>query len=351
MTQRMLAVCLVLAAVAPVLADTIVLHVPGHCSPWRGGYNASPSHAWLTNWPNANSDGVLAEFDRVALQNAINNQISTSGGWNAKVIVTQVEYGGDPPIPANLGPVVVSVDVDPSSLQWLASTYYVAGGGPWRFGGDQPNFVAAVNAGVAAGKSYIADNAPWQAVWKPANQQPVQGVDYWDIVIDVPEYLLVHYLNNTAAEGLFVGAKLTGSYVDIYGDDQWGRTGDIRVLIAAPPTTTPWLHTNVMTVKRTIAKDNPTTVVPVTVTNAGSGTLAWTAAESPDVAWVNLTNASGAAGGITAIRCRSARLHCAMSNPSSKAFCPASEPSYASTMRLYMGHSRLERRQTDAPSI
>src|SRR5260221_13127017 len=42
------------------------------------------------------------------------------------------------------------------------------------------------------------------------------------------------------------------------------------------------------------------------------------------------------AGGITATRCISALLHCASSLESRSAFCPGSEPSYATRMRLYM---------------
>src|SRR5882724_10180510 len=45
---------------------------------------------------------------------------------------------------------------------------------------------------------------------------------------------------------------------------------------------------------------------------------------------------SAEAGGMTATRCISALLHCASSLQSRSAFCPASEPSYATRMRLYM---------------
>jgi len=289
---RLAVVLCALLSTTAAMADVTIQHVSNRVSGWRGGTNISPSYCWISNWPNANADGTLAEFDRVAIQNAINNTVSSTGSWDAKLIVTQVSWSGNPVIPENLGPVAASVDIDPSTLVWGSSHATNAGNGSWRYDGvNQANFVAAVNAGVAAGKSLVVDSPAWQSVWDAT----LPAASY-NIIIDVPESLIVHYLNNTSADGLFVGAKLTG-YVAINTGGQWGGIGDVRLVIANPPTTAPWMHPSTMSVSRTIAKDSPTTVVPVTVTNAGSGTLAWTASESPDAAWLSITNGTGTAGG------------------------------------------------------
>ncbi len=291
-------ISLILLLAAPVLAQTTVFHVLDHCSPWRGGWNADPNRAWLTNWPNANADGVLAKFDRGALLAAIQGEMAATGGWNAKIVVTQVDWIDTAP-PADLAPVAASVDVDPSTLVWLKSYAYNAGGGSWRFDGtNYANFASAALAGAAAGNTYVATGSPWQGVWKPLGIGPITGSDYWNIEIDVPEYLIAHYLNNTEAEGLFVGAQKSDGRAEIFGNGQWGGHGSIRVVIEAAPTAAPWLNASAVILKETMALTEPTRTIPVTMTNAGSGTLGWTAAEAPAVDWLSLSDATGGDGDV-----------------------------------------------------
>ena len=58
--------------------------------------------------------------------------------------------------------------------------------------------------------------------------------------------------------------------------------------------------------------------------------------KNPKVIGINESDSWNHADGITATRCSSAWLHCATSRQSSSAFWPASEPSYASRIFLYM---------------
>ena len=46
----------------------------------------------MANWPNSNADATIGEFDRTALQNAINTIYSAYGGWDAKIVVSQVNW-------------------------------------------------------------------------------------------------------------------------------------------------------------------------------------------------------------------------------------------------------------------
>jgi hypothetical protein len=301
MLKRMLAACLVLLVVSPLIADTTVLHVAGQTSGWRGAYNNSASYCWLDGWPGTNADAGIAGFDRATLQAAINSQITTSGGWNAKVITTQITWSGNPAIPTDLGPVVGVIDVDSSTFAWghvsdNAPSAFNAGTGSWRFNStNYANFVAAYNASSAAGKSFLF--TPTTSQWAAVKYASLPDPNAWNVEVDVPEDIIVRYLNNTAAEGIFMSATIAqASKVQIYQGDQWGGVGDLRVLIAAPPTSAPWINASILSVNQTIALSTPTLSVPVTVTNAGTGTLTWTAAESPDVGWLTVANATGTAG-------------------------------------------------------
>jgi lysophospholipase L1-like esterase len=295
MLKRILAAGLVIAVASPLIADTTVLHVGGHTSGWRGSYNYSASYCWLDGWPNNGADAAIADFDRAALQNAINTQLAASGGWNAKLIVTQVGWTGNPAIPSNLGPVAGVIDIDPTTFVWGGSWAFNAGAGNWAFGGTSyANFVAAYNASAAAGKSFLFTLTTSQ--WTSYKDAGMPDPNVWNVAIDIPEVLVVRYLNNPNAEGFFVSATIASPGISIYQGDQWGGIGDMRVLIAAPPTTAPWLNASILSLTRTIALTSPTYSQAVTVTNAGSGTINWTASESPDVSWLSLTNATGTAG-------------------------------------------------------
>ena len=295
--QRAWLIVLAVSASAPAFAGT-VQHVPGHIAGWRGGWNPS-WHANLQNWPDPAADASFAEFDQTALQAEIDAVLAANGGWDARVIVTQVDWVDDA-IPGDLDPVVGSADIDPATLTWFSAYAYNAGGGSWQYDATSyGSFSAAVLAGVAAGDSmvYAPDAAHWMAEWKPIGQEPHSTQDYWNIVIDVPESLITHYLRNPSADGMFVSATKKDGYVNVFGYDQWGGSADIRVVIDAPPAGAPWITPSPGTLTQLLSLDDPVSPpLSVTVNNAGSGTLAWTAAEAPDVPWITLTNASGSDG-------------------------------------------------------
>ncbi len=295
MFERMLTAGLVLILAGPLAADTTIQHVATHTSGWRGSYNYTASYCWLDGWPNTGADAAIADFDRAALQSAINTQLGASGGWNAKLIVTQVGWTGNPAIPANLGPVAGVIDIDPSTFVWGGSWAFNAGSGNWTFSGTTfANFVAAYNASATAGRSFLF--SPTASQWTAYKDTGLPDVNVWNVAIDIPEVLVVRYLNNASAEGFFASATIASPGISIYQGDQWGGVGDMRLLIAAPPTAAPWLNASILSVTRTIPLTSPTYSQAVTVTNAGSGTISWTASESPDVSWLNLTNTTGTAG-------------------------------------------------------
>jgi len=294
-TCGLVSLCLVLAVSGPGRA-AVVQHVPEHIAGWRGAWNPT-WHPYLQNWPNDSANVTFAEFDKAALQAAIDQTVAAYGAWDAKVIVTQVDWI-DTPIPTDLGPVVGAVDIDPETLVWFSAYAYNAGNGNWRYkGSNYASFAAAVAAGVPSGDSAVVEDAEWQAIWKPQGVDPRPSVDYWDIVIDVPESLITAYLDNPSADGLFVGARKSDGYVVVFGYDQWGGAADIRVQISQPPQTGPWIALDPPRVEQTMALDNPVAPpIPVTVRNAATGSLAWTAVEQPDRGWMNLAGASGGDG-------------------------------------------------------
>ena len=163
------------------MQGAVVQHVTDHSSGWYGGTSIAANWCKLQNW-SGTADGTLGEFDHTALQSEVDSAMGSYGGYNAKVIVTQVSWITDP-IPGDLAPVAVSVDVDTGTLVWGSSKFTNAGSGSWRYDGvAYANFVAAVNAGVANGDSMVVAGAPWQAVWDTS-----LPVACWNIEIDVPE--------------------------------------------------------------------------------------------------------------------------------------------------------------------
>ena len=211
---------------------TIVQHVGLNVSAWRDGNNIPPTHGKIQNWPNSNADGTIGEFNRMALQNAIDDAITTYGGWSAKVIVTEPNWDGSG-IDSDLAPMVASVQVDASTLVWGSSHAYDAGAGLWTYNSTTyPDFASAVLAGVGSGDSVVVTGPSFQANWNTSLPVPC-----WDIAIDVPQSLITDYINNTSAVGLFVGAEKVNANQNIYYGDQWSQQGNIRVLIgpgAAP---------------------------------------------------------------------------------------------------------------------
>jgi hypothetical protein len=308
MFKRLIPVCVVLVIAAPLLAQTTVTHVTGYVTGWRGGNNHSANYCKIDAWPNNGSwggyqDATLAVFDRATLQTAINGTINTYGGWDAKVLVTQPDWASqvDPKTALpNLGPVAGSAQVDPATIDWagLTATSFTAGIGSWALGGtNYSTFGAAVLAGVPTGKSVVYDTINWTTESRPTGS----GTVWWDVVMDPPEDLLVQYIKNTSATGLFASAKTAyDATLNVYQNQNLGS--DIRVRIDAPPPGVPWMNAviagdpHTLWVSRTIIQGAGTVNVSVQVNNATTGTLAWTAAESPDATWLSLTSASGGNG-------------------------------------------------------
>jgi len=274
-----------------------IQHVAGHSSGWKSRTGIAANWARIQLWPQDAADGTIGEFSKASLQGAIDIAVAASGGWDAKVKVTQVSWN-DPniPLPANVDPVVASVDLDLSTVAWGGSNADSAGNGPWTYDGvAYPTFSQMVLAGEAAGDSVAVTGAPWQDV---LNTGEFSGV-VRDIVIDVPESLIQSFLNNPGAKVLFVGAEQdTGDVVEIFYGDQWSERANIRVVIDTPPQDAPWIVVDTTGVDLLVPLTDPVaTPQTVTVTDAGDGTLAWTATESPDVSWLTLGTPSGGDGG------------------------------------------------------
>jgi len=284
------ALCVCLLVVMATSAQAVVVdHVTAHSSGWRGGVNISTSYCWLKNWPNNYSDGTIAEFDHTVIQSAIDSAVSSYGGWDAKVVVTQVNWITDP-IPSDLDPVVVAADLDMQTVSWGSSTYNSAGAGSWMYGGSTySNFVAAINAGAAAGDSAILTGAPWEGVWDTS-----LPIACYDIEVDVPESFIRAFLNNPSSDCFFVGAEKSDAETLVFYNDQWGQDADIRITIEQPPQTAPWLVLSTHELDTIVPLTSPTpTPTTVTVTNAGTGSLSWTASENPGVSWLSLSTPSG----------------------------------------------------------
>ena len=220
--NRLMMAGLALSVTATAQA-AVVLYTQNQASGWRGGTNAT-TNPWLYRWGQAIADGCLLAYNRTAIQNAINSTTAAHGAWDAKFRVTKIGWDETQP-PATLAPMVASVQVDTSTLVWGGSTATSAGNGSWKYNGTTyPSFYAAVMAGAATGDSVVAAGAPWESIWMETNPDTS-----WDVVIDIPESLILAYLNNPDAVGLFVGAADSSSYTQIYGGAwQWSGTGDPR---------------------------------------------------------------------------------------------------------------------------
>ena len=297
MMRRAVCSVVVMVMCGTAVAD-VVQHVSGQIAGWRGGWNPT-WHARLELWPEPAAGVTFAEFDQAAVQAEIDAVVATYGSWDAKIIVTQVDWVDDA-IPATLQPVVGAVDIDTSTLSWSSAQAYSAGSGSWRYDGvNYASFAEVVLASAAAGDSSLfeASDAQWTAEWKPVGQEPASSQDYWDIIIDVPEPLITHYVGHAGSDGLFVGARMNDGSVTVFGNDQWGGSADIRIRIDPPPADAPWIVADPEALSFMIALTDPVSdPQSVTVTNAGGGTLAWTAAESPDASWLTLTDTTGGDG-------------------------------------------------------
>ncbi len=286
-----------LVSVVSAQAGT-VQHVSNHVAGWRGGWNPA-WHPRIELWPAAAAGAGLAEFDRATLQSEINAAIATYGGWDAKVIITQVDWVDDA-IPSNLNPVVGAVELDSSTISWFSAYAYNAGNGSWRYNSSNyGSFAEAVLASEAGGDSVVfeAGTTHWEAVWKPLGEAPVTGADFWNIVIDVPESLITHYLNNTDCVGIFFSSELSDSSVTIFGYDQWGGSGDVRIEIGQPPQNEPWIVPEPADLSFLMELGNPVSAPQsVTVNDTGSGSLSWTAVEAPDETWMSITDTTGGDG-------------------------------------------------------
>jgi hypothetical protein len=274
---------------------TTIQHVAGHSAGWKDGASVAVNWARIRRWPASNADGTIGEFDKAAIQAAINAAKAARGAYDAKVKVTQVNWVTDP-VPADLAPIVASADMDTANVTWGSANAYSAGAGSWTYNGTTyASFSAAVLAGTASGESVVAAGMPWQAIWNTTEfAAPV-----WDIVIDVPESMIEAFLANPDAKILFVGAERLGTdgREEVFYGDQWGERANIRLAIDVPPQTAPWIALSTFSVDQVVALTDPVAPVQtVTVTDGGSGTLAWTAAESPDVPWLTLMTPTGGPG-------------------------------------------------------
>jgi len=320
--RHLVAVGLLLAIALPASAQTIVQHLPLGPDPQDPNYSIT----WCLGWSGANarakptlkgwgegSEGVAAAvFNKTALQSAIDSTVAAYGGWDAHVLITQVNWVTTP-IALQFTPLVGSADVGSSNgifayqpdgqnshpvfgdtANWTTTTTQ---GGLWLDdqgtaydrGWNGPAFHDAVLAGVSRGASMV-EYPPWsQYLWTDI-------VDCWNVVIDCSEALIEHYINSDALL-LFAGASGDVPEVTVFGANQWGGAADIRVEFAQPPQTAPWIYASPNRFDLMMSLADPVSAPQgVTVTNAGIGTLAWTAAEAPEQTWMSLANASGGDG-------------------------------------------------------
>ena len=183
-------------------------------------------------WPTGGwgyQDATMAEFSRASLQTAINGTIDSYGGWDARVLVTQPDWYSiiDPAISLpGLQPVVGSAQVDAATINWTIANSINAGTGSWMLGGTPyGTFGAAVLAGVPSGKSVVYDTISWTTELR---------APWWDVVMDCPENLIVQYIKNTSATGIFASAK-TPSTANLVIYQNQNTSSDIRVRIGPSP--------------------------------------------------------------------------------------------------------------------
>ncbi|HUW82471.1 MAG TPA: GDSL-type esterase/lipase family protein [Phycisphaerae bacterium] len=318
--RHLVAIGLLLAITMPASAQTIVQHLPTGPDP----QDPNVSITWCLGWSGANarnqptlmgwgeaSEGVAAAvFDKAALQTAIDNSLASYGGWDAHIIVTQLDWIPTEP-PAGFSPIVGSADVGSSNGIFAyqpdgQSSHPVFGdaanwntnsqGGRWSDdqgtvydrGWNGPSFHDAVLAGVTRRASQV-EYPSWSYYWW------TDIVGCYNVVMDCREELIEHYINSNALL-LFAGG-VGDAWVEVFGAAQWGGAADIRVRISQPPQTAPWIYASPNSFDLMMSLDDPVSAPQtVTVTNPGTGALSWTAAEAPDQTWISLTNASGSDG-------------------------------------------------------
>ncbi len=322
--RHLVAIGLLLAVTAPAPAQIEVQHLPTGPDPQDPNYSIT----WCLGWSGANgrakptlrswgegSEGVAAAvFDKAALQTAIDNTLASYGGWDAHIIVTQVNWIPTEP-PVAFTPIVGSADVGSSNgifayqpdgqndhpvFGYAANWNTNLQGGVWsddqgtayNRGWNGPSFHDAVLAGVSRRASMVqtVPHPGWQSEEGWPDTHPA-----WNIVIDCREELIENYIDGNALL-LFAGG-VGDTSVDVFGAAQWGGGADIRVRIGQPPQTAPWIYASPNSFELTMALTDPVSAPQVvTVTNPGTGTLSWTAAEAPEQTWISLTNASGSDG-------------------------------------------------------
>jgi hypothetical protein len=262
--RHLLAVGLVLAVVAPLLAQTEVQHMAYGPDPQFAGDPNQPDITWCVGWSSYNgrskptllgwgetSCGVAgAVFDKAELQAAIDDTVAMYGTWEAQIVVTQVNWITTP-IPVQFAPVVGSADVgsstgyvayqadganehpllqDPRVNQAHRGAYgAIPAGGQWtdHTGTAQSMFYDAVVAGVGSGASAL-DLAPsWSQEYGWPDTHPA-----WNIIIDATD-VVASYVDGDALL-LFAGAR--GDIgITVFGANQWGGDADIRVRFTPEP--------------------------------------------------------------------------------------------------------------------
>ncbi len=260
--RHFLVVGLVLAIVAPLSAQTIVRHLPFGPDPQFAGDPNQPDITWCLGWSGFNgrskptlmgwgesSSGVAAAvFDKAELQAAIDDAVLNFGSWRAEILVSQVD-SITTPLPLQFSPLVGSAGVGSSTgffgyqpdggndhpllgdarfTQTHRGGYLsIPAGGQWTTNGTtQSRFEDAVVAGLGSNLSAL-DLAPTWTQFLFTDVLPS-----WTAEIEATS-IVDHYVNSDALL-LFAGA--TGDIgIQVFGANQWGGAGDIRVRITPEP--------------------------------------------------------------------------------------------------------------------
>ena len=279
--RHLLTVGLVLAIVAPLSAQTIVRHRAFGPDDAFAGEPDQPDVAYTIGWDawngrakpplkgwNTTSEGVTsAQFVKAELQAAIDDAVAMYGGWQAQLLITQVDWVGTP---MTLSPVVGSADVgsttgyiawngdgandhplqrvydhdnDPNTPDQMASwlgdgrqngTHRNTGpgtNGQWTYAGTGYGMCHdAVAAGVADGGASLVNTSPgWFQAYGTSYGE---AIPCWTAVIDATD-VVQHYLSSDALL-LFV-SSLEANGPTVFSANQWGGGADIRVLITPEP--------------------------------------------------------------------------------------------------------------------
>ena len=218
-------VCLLTVALisaASVGAPIVVKHVVGQDGGWRGFWNPD-TKGRPSNWggaPECNAD--LGAFDRVAIQAAINTAIAAEGDWDAYLVVTHPDWGTG--AMGSLVPVAGVYDVD-TTIVWGAMATHTDGDSSWTDGAVTGQFEPV----MLTGGSSVVEGSP-SYTFRPNAIVPAQE----DVVIDISEGLVQHFLDTASAGGFFVSGTQETEY-QVYGGNQWGGSGDIRLEILPVP--------------------------------------------------------------------------------------------------------------------